>query len=477
MAACRECCVALHWWIVQQLKSKGPQLRIEAIQKMASWSIAESYPHLVRMLADPEAVVRKTAIQTLVAADDPPTLEPVVDLLLGTNPEAREAAGAVLMSWRHPQSAALLPKLLNHPQHDVRWLAARTLQACGWTPGGDAESISLLIALGDFQAAARYGATALDAMTNALRDETRTDRRKIVQALGLIADVRILKSLMVALKDPDPAVRVLAVEALGEFRESQATEALVSSLADTDAHVRVVAVSALGRGGDLNAVPHLTAVLEDDRWDVRKSAVEALARIRDARATEPLGARLRDSDHDVRESAAKALGELRDPKAIERLVVALCDAQTAVRQAASAALARIDPEWDKSPGARKAIPQLKVALKDREYWVRQSAADVLQRVSAMPAFQPRLGGFSNPVNYRQQAALEALVCGLCDVDRDLRLASAEALGRVGDQRSIQALVRSLDDADEWVQDACARSLKSLGWSPDAPDTAARNIWA
>lgn len=467
----------MQWWTAQQLKSKNPQVRIEAVTKVASWPARDAFPLLLKMLGDGEPAIRKASIQALAALTDRPLLQPLVSLLTGSDPLAREAAGAVLLAWRHPDSVAVLPELLRHPIHDVRWLAARTLQACGWAPEKEADQLDLLMALGDFASVARFGAVALQPLGDALKDTERTDRRKIIQALTLIADARVLKEFIAALKDPDPAVRVLAVEALGDTRDIQATEALVTALKDEDSHVRVNAVSALGRSGDVNAVPHLIKTLEDPKWDVRKAAVDALSRLRDARATEPLSLLLKDPDSDVREAAAKTLGELRDTKAIERLVIALCDTQTATRQAAAGALVRIDPHWDKSQGARKAIPQLKIALKDREYWVRQSAADVLQRVSAMPVFEPRLGGFSNPLHYRQQAALEALVVALCDVDRDLRLAAAEALGRIGDQRSIQALTRSSEDADDWVREACARSLQLLGWNPDDPGSPSRETWA
>jgi HEAT repeat protein len=444
---------------------------------MAGWPAGDSLPLLVPMLGDSAAEVRKATIEALGTISDPPSPEQFIELLKGDNQNAREAAGAVLIGWRHPASTALLPPLLRHSRQEVRWIVARTLQSCGWAPEKEADRLALLVALGDFQGAAMIGAAALEPLTEALKDETRQDRRKIIQGLMMISDARVLKAFILALKDSDPAVRVLSIEALGDIREIQATEALVSALNDGDAHVRCVAVTALGKSGDVNAVPALIRSLEDTKWDVRKAAVEALGRLHDPRGVEPLTFLLKDSDHDVREAAAKSLGELRDLKAIEQLVVSLCDSQTAIRQAAAAALQRIDSHWDRSPAARRAIPLLKIALKDREYWVRQSAADVLQKISAMPIFEPRLGGISNPLNYRQQAALEALVVGLCDADRDLRLAAAEALGRIGDQRSIQALSRSLLDADNWVRDACARSLKLLGWNPDETERPKGDVWA
>ena len=110
-----------------------------------------------------------------------------------------------------------------------------------------------------------------------LRDPTCLDRRKVVQALTLVSDARVVKAFILALKDEDSLVRVEAVEALGDIRESQATDALITALADPDSHVRVVTVTALGNGGDVNGVPHLVQALCDPNWDVRKAAVEESA--------------------------------------------------------------------------------------------------------------------------------------------------------------------------------------------------------
>ena len=58
---------------------------------------------------------------------------------------------------------------------------------------------------------------------------------------------------------------------------------------------------------------------------------------------------------------------------------------------------------------------------------------------------------------------------LRDIDRDLRQAAAEALGRIIDDRVVPPLVAALDDQDEWVGRAAALALNHLNWAPAADD--------
>jgi HEAT repeat protein len=51
---------------------------------------------------------------------------------------------------------------------------------------------------------------------------------------------------------------------------------------------------------------------------------------------------------------------------------------------------------------------------------------------------------------------------LCDADRDLRQAAAEALGRLGDERAKSPLLRALGDPDPGVRDAVEAAMQSFG---------------
>ena len=69
------------------------------------------------------------------------------------------------------------------------------------------------------------------------------------------------------------------------------------------------------------------------------------------------------------------------------------------------------------------------------------------------------------IRLRHQVAVDALLNALSDYDVDLRLAAAEALGRIGDARLAQPLTSGLTDDNPWVRQAAARALERMGWKP------------
>ena len=97
--------------------------------------------------------------------------------------------------------------------------------------------------------------------------------------------------------------------------------------------------------------------------------------------------------------------------------------------------------------------------------MRQAAAQAIQRITEVIPPKPALTGFAAPEDHRRAAAANAFVELLGDADRDLRQAAAEALGRIGDCRAIQALAQSLQDPDHWVSVAAAVALDALRWQP------------
>jgi HEAT repeat protein len=230
-------------------------------------------------------------------------------------------------------------------------------------------------------------------------------------------------------------------------------------------HVRLSAVEALGSLEAPGAADALRALLSDPMWDVRLAAVETLGRLKDERAVEALTQTLADKDEDVREVAAMALGGMSDRRAIGPLVLALKDATSGVRRIAAASLSRIDENWSTSPEARAAVEELKPALYDRDPSVRHFVGQLLVSLGAAepePAPAPASRHVSDSsAEKRRKLAVSLFLAILCDPDRDLRQAAAEALGRLGERRAEPALLRALRDSDTAVQAAAERALQVL----------------
>jgi hypothetical protein len=98
-----------------------------------------------------------------------------------------------------------------------------------------------------------------------------------------------------------------AWQALADVRNPTAVEPLTQALRDRDADVRQAAASVLGEIGDKRAVASLIQALKDKDGRVHAAAATALGKIGDTQAIEPLNAALKDESDSVRSAAAQAL--------------------------------------------------------------------------------------------------------------------------------------------------------------------------
>jgi beta-lactamase regulating signal transducer with metallopeptidase domain len=180
--------------------------------------------------------------------------------------------------------------------------------------------------------------SAVDALTEALKDEDAEMREQALFALSQIRGPRATQALLGALKDSNPEVREKAIWALGMRHGDALTEPLINALRDSNSDVREKAAWALGMNGDNRAVEPLANALRDENADVRQYAAWALGMRGDSRAVEPLINALKDSAPDVRGMAAWALGMKGDKRAMKALSAAMRDQNKDVRQKAAWAL-------------------------------------------------------------------------------------------------------------------------------------------
>ena len=155
-----------------------------------------------------------------------------------------------------------------------------------------------------------------------------------------------------------------------------------------------------------------------------------------------------------------------DRRAIGPLVHALKDTTSSVRRIAAAALSRIDESWSSSPEARAAAEDLKPSLHDRDPDVRQMVNQLLVSLGVVesdssPAPEQQAEGSEAAQEKRRKLAVGLFLAILCDVDRDLRQAAAEALGRLGERRAETGLVRALRDPDPDVRVATEQALRAI----------------
>jgi HEAT repeat protein len=433
------------WLTKRRLAAKSPQTRLRAVQKLRPRGRLAVLFVLARVLEDPDpkvrAEARKAMREGLQEAPEAMQLE-VVEALKAYG--GRLGRNALVIALRAGAASA-------------RWQAAQALKALGWTPRNSSEELAFHLAVGDLEKAAAAGPAAIAPLIRILREGSYQHKVAAANFLGQFDEPEAMPPLIAALKDPDVIVRSAAARALGRCKHQEAVEALLVALKDVEANVRAAAAEALGFIKDTRSVEQLIALLEDKEWQVRTAALDSLGRLHDPRALEPIMARLRDPDAEVRQHAADSLSALGDESCIENLVLVALDGHAAVRQAALRGLSRLSRDWQVSDGAQKALPEIQIALQHKDAGVQNAATALLSRITGMTPFAFAEAAGRAAEERRQATAAQLLADLLHHANRVVRLASAQALGRIALPICAEALQGSVNDPDPFVQ-AAARSV-------------------
>jgi HEAT repeat protein len=239
-------------------------------------------------------------------------------------------------------------------------------------------------------------------------------RLRVAQAAVLLRISKAGDLVVGWLGEGDARLRLAACDVIRVTPTERSVVALGRVLGDPDAHVRQAAAAAMGGSGIADAVSPLLGHIDDQAPEVRGEVVRALGRIGDARAVVPLIGKVQDSVSDVRKAACRALGELGDKRAVSALMLAIQDGVHDVRVEALGALGKL-----RSDEATVAIAPL---------------------VDPDPTPEPQLGTalVGGPRSPSASAAL-----GIVEV----RSAALRALGRIGSDAAVKALIGALAKDD------------------------------
>jgi HEAT repeat protein len=252
-------------------------LRCAALTVIAFLETADSAEALDLALHDPDATVRRTAIELLGKSADPERLWRLTAALADEDARVREEA----------------------------------VHAVGRLQDGRARGVLLA----------------------ALQDRSIWVRCRAAQALADHAAVEVQAALEEAARREVPPVRVSAIGALGHLWP--ASRDILSELTgDADPEVRRAALRALPGGSEAVPLDLLAVSLEDPDWTVRCASAEALGASGHTGAFNPLARALdRERDAVVRQALLTALYRRDSESALSLLVSALAEkdvAETAV---------------------------------------------------------------------------------------------------------------------------------------------------
>lgn len=189
--------------------------------------------------------------------------------------------------------------------------------------------------------------------------------------------------------------------------------------------------------------PHLMNDAKRKVVNAKATEMEALAKQQDDASEKTLLEALKDKElhHRIRSAASGALRDRKSTAAVPVYLSILEDTSDNSNVRYSAAL---NLAWMKSTDA---IPALRTALKDKESFVRTGAASALGLLGEASA----------------DAAPELAKVLESDENAKARRESASALSRIGvqDESIVAALLKGLQDEDDWVRIYSAGALATM----------------
>ena len=172
----------------------------------------------------------------------------------------------------------LIKSLLDSTDPNVRQYAAYLLGQAK-----NPRAIEPLIhALADFDKSVReqamlalstLGKSAIEPLSEAMKEPKWETRYRAAEALGKIADEKAVQPLIQGLKDNREHVRYMAAKGLRQFEDSGAIEPLIILLKDENSYVRMMVARALGAIGGKMVNDALATALEAEQDDKVKETI------------------------------------------------------------------------------------------------------------------------------------------------------------------------------------------------------------
>ena len=196
----------------------------------------------------------------------------------------------------------------------------------------------------------------------------------------------------------------------------------------------------------MSNIDELVTQLQEPSPDVRSDAVEALVKTGDSRVVAPLITALQDESESVRGCALQGLKDIGAP-AVPLLIVALKNPDRQVRRKASCVIDNIGDEL-KEAGDFQAVEPLIEALKDPTSVVRSHSVTALGKIGGQQALPAVLSAL------KTEAVRSALDIGVC-------YRAIEALHRLG-ETAAECLIHALKHPDKAIRRKASTLLGKTG---------------
>ena len=255
---------------------------------------------------------------------------------------------------------------------------------------------------------------------------------------------------------------------------------LVDALKSPDHEVQRATAASLDRFADSQLVPALIAAMGDLSVYARLSTAQTLGRIADARATNALieAAYLKPDDHvfdpfvvgsSLRTTVADALVNIGTSHAVDALVATRFESRLPMDIG-------ILSEVDDPRAGKVLLFLLKHDHPRYRYNFQRHSVHTLARIGdnrTVDALLDVLTDTGENLDRREGAAsalgeignpraVKALISALEDSEPEFRASAAEALGQIGDPHAVNALLIAVEDSRRFVRSSAAGALGEIG---------------
>ena len=298
--------------------------------------------------------------------------------------------------------------------------------------------------------------------------------RPAIMQLSYERGTEIYPLLVEKLNDSNPSIQHAAAISLGRYGRAEAIEELIKPkiFRSTYHQIRWAAVAAVGRLGDYRVVDHLLKAVEDPEWIVRTQAItELMAKVKDIiarkdiRLTRILIHMFSLDNEEIVNLATEGFQEI-GPESLHWLHDALHNPSPNIRSNAARTLGLM--------GSRGSTPYLLDMLQDEDAAVRASACEALGRIGDKISIEPLVLMIQDNVEKVQDQATAAIarfgkkatvpLLNALTRERDkfaLR-AFLKCLGRIGDPKSVSALISYLRSSYFIVRQSAVSALIQFG---------------
>ena len=272
-------------------------------------------------------------------------------------------------------------------------------------------------------------------LTSRIEGKDAHARMHIINILARFNRPEVAQALQTQLRDPNKMIRQAALNALAKMDGPVQIGPVIQLLRDPDMEVQNRAIDVIVRAKDPTTMKHLVEVLKDENEYARRAGVEVLNHLGTAKDIKHLLQVIKDDDWWVRTRAADALGKIGGPRVVDAVIELIRDEDEDVRRAAIEILNQTKDE--------RAVNFLIEATKDKDWWVSERAVDALAEIGSKKAVPALMELLHSQDNTRSLPTL------------------ARALGKIGDTRVIDSMIKLLDRPEKEIKVEAINALARL----------------